>query len=1078
MNWIGTSLHAARTLLVMLLTLGFAHVAAASPGATRLAILYEGQNQEVQAIVDLVEGRSSRLEQTVVLDRTTLNRILAEQEISLRGLAERDHIIRAGSILGADLLVLITEHDKYVYGRILDLSTAALLGYLALDLASMEIERDAGRLMQAIEAGVSHWHAEGVEPLLISVSPFINRDVTREHDHLQVYLPELVRLHLSAAPSVRVLERKDLAKIEEERAWEGKDLQGYPAGALRVEGDLTMVREAGAVDAEVRVMAKDLSGAIWADFRVRGSPQDPSALAEEIAARILVLAAGKKPLQDQAVPRAEALDFLVKSRFFQVHGDFMAAADKAEIAHFLEPDNPVYEQEAFKTRWEVIRRLINWRADPREVEQRLYYWRRVLDDIERMLGDEMQHPEEWRAPDILRRVILWNRTDYRSPLSDQIHAGRASYLNALDVIAQRLQAEFMEATNDPCYDHILSSAESIVIDLSLRGAVLDDADEIRARADAVLARIVEVETHLALQCRPDSFDLVRRALPLFFDHLRESYDKNDPRYPYRSIVEAMSGPYLEELAQDDRPLIRDYATLAWASYLLRESKDYKKAGELSEQFLRGAAERSIFIDEWFFPIFREVFSLGRNHIACTLPEMIRRVLAADPDRYTPWLSTFAFSAFIRKVGLQAGSSYYEDWTDLVLLYLSHALEAEGPSRLDGALRRLTDRKRMPASESDEFAHFLAALHQWAELNEVAMPLEPEQPVVPARWRLLLPRRLQRPLVDQPSSVDVLAMTVQDGRRCVAILSESSGMIRMVNIDLRTGHVSVGRSVQGPGRGDRSELHAVENGWVFLVAGRGLYEVGRDERMQMVDTGGLFPVASVNTIAVLGKAWYLGMRGGIARWDREAGTLEILAADRLGEEGGPLGGATPAEVRLLLADTAGERLLALVSRRKGYALWSYLPDDGMWDRLMSFPERSLPYAEATGEILYLSSSVSWGYHLAYRLDQPEESMAFVSDRTAWGTEEWPGRMRRERDLYPVKRFWAVSDNLYVAGAGEWPFIPLVVRAFEWDAPKRVALPDPELGRIGRINGIQASENGFVISSTFGIWHVELDVDGGE
>lgn len=65
-----TSLRTALTLLLGLLMLCCAHVAAASPAAARLAILYQGQNERLQALVDLVEGRVSRLKQSVVLGRT------------------------------------------------------------------------------------------------------------------------------------------------------------------------------------------------------------------------------------------------------------------------------------------------------------------------------------------------------------------------------------------------------------------------------------------------------------------------------------------------------------------------------------------------------------------------------------------------------------------------------------------------------------------------------------------------------------------------------------------------------------------------------------------------------------------------------------------------------------------------------------------------------------------------------------------------------------------------------------------------------------------------------------------------
>ena len=96
-----------RTHVVVLLAL-LVSLRAMCADAVRLAILAgEGERAPKTGMVDLLMVELSQRPEVVVLEREAIGKILAEQKLSLSGLADRTQAVRTGLLLSADLLLAV-----------------------------------------------------------------------------------------------------------------------------------------------------------------------------------------------------------------------------------------------------------------------------------------------------------------------------------------------------------------------------------------------------------------------------------------------------------------------------------------------------------------------------------------------------------------------------------------------------------------------------------------------------------------------------------------------------------------------------------------------------------------------------------------------------------------------------------------------------------------------------------------------------------------------------------------------------------------------------------------------------------
>src|SRR4030067_2019417 len=100
-----------RNILLLILVLYFASYSSGQQEKTLNIALVADKSAglDQSPLISLLEVRLSHVEGIVVLERTQIDRILAEQQLSLAGLLERKAVVKAGRLLRADAFVLLSR---------------------------------------------------------------------------------------------------------------------------------------------------------------------------------------------------------------------------------------------------------------------------------------------------------------------------------------------------------------------------------------------------------------------------------------------------------------------------------------------------------------------------------------------------------------------------------------------------------------------------------------------------------------------------------------------------------------------------------------------------------------------------------------------------------------------------------------------------------------------------------------------------------------------------------------------------------------------------------------------------------
>src|SRR5690242_14126067 len=75
--------------------------------ATRVALVVGSRSEGVRTALDLATARVSAMPGIELLERAAIDRVLAEQKLTLAGLADAGQAITAGKLLSADVLAVV-----------------------------------------------------------------------------------------------------------------------------------------------------------------------------------------------------------------------------------------------------------------------------------------------------------------------------------------------------------------------------------------------------------------------------------------------------------------------------------------------------------------------------------------------------------------------------------------------------------------------------------------------------------------------------------------------------------------------------------------------------------------------------------------------------------------------------------------------------------------------------------------------------------------------------------------------------------------------------------------------------------
>ncbi|MDH3582936.1 MAG: CsgG/HfaB family protein [Phycisphaerae bacterium] len=324
----------ARTFHVVLVWSVLASLSSHAIAAPRVAIVASGKAAAGPAVAALVEVELSQTDKVEVLERSQVEKVLNEQNVSYSGLVRANAAVIAGRMLGVDAMAVIEAGDEGgVTGfRVFDIQSGARLVDEAVDGKQDAIAKQiAVGILVAARKQTAEANAR-----MVTVMKFTNPSLPKKYDPLCRGAERLFAQALGRSENIMILERARLDLVNRERALAG------PAGKQ-------LAISAFLIDVEIRRAAE---GDYQAHLRLT-SPSGKQlnkgiAPFTELEAIRIVDAAAPVVFRwlDASVPKGDAVNrateakrFYEEKRFLQLAGNYDDALAAAEAAYAIYPMN-------------------------------------------------------------------------------------------------------------------------------------------------------------------------------------------------------------------------------------------------------------------------------------------------------------------------------------------------------------------------------------------------------------------------------------------------------------------------------------------------------------------------------------------------------------------------------------------------------------------------------------------------------------------------------------------------------------------------------------------------------------------
>ncbi len=549
------SLLAATLALSVLVSLTFngpAFAAAEDGPPASLAIVET--DPELSPLSSLLEVQLSRQGLSLV-ERSELDRILQEQELSAAGLVDRAALLTVGRLVRADAFLLLSlevapkegdEPEGLLRVRLVETAHGVrLLDWFAAWRPD-EAEEAAAGICETALGAISKLKLPPGELIPIGIVDIHRVQLGEEHQWVCRALTTMLSSRLSKEPRVVVLEREDLKLLmEEKQLTEGEEGRFWGSGVL-IEG---YVQRAAEDRLDIKLELRRSSGPQLHSLTERVRPDRLSEAVEKIA-EATVREVADAPVLAAWEPEHEAEQFFRQGQLLKAHGRHQAALPLLETAHALVPGSLEYANELFSHVY--FQHLIG---------HRLYTDRELVDLASQLTHLVRQHTDEspqfW---DTIRRLSGY----LMSP-----HSVATDRVRDINRENRRILAELHEQTPGALaerYPQLLSKLEG---ELALRRA--STPEEGIANVKHAIQQFVMPPKQgeepgsddRACQTCKGLLDLFAPPIPLPpGGHLTDS--------DYTLQRELLR--YFQELTETEDPIVRFFACLAVAnmSYTLKD----------------------------------------------------------------------------------------------------------------------------------------------------------------------------------------------------------------------------------------------------------------------------------------------------------------------------------------------------------------------------------------------------------------------------------------------------------------------------------------------------------------------------
>jgi hypothetical protein len=327
----------------LFLALALLFLVAKCGAATRVALVGDNANGNIAKVLDLATVKLGAENSIELLDRTAVDRVIAEQKLSLAGAVDANSVVSVGRLLTADLFAVV---DSVTQTNATGNSGETMAGLTIFDaktgvrlwdatLSADGIEKLADSISAAVIMARGKQIAVGLPTIcLMSVR---NADLPRSLDSLCDSVGLLLERRLTASPGCVVLERERLDEVNKERSLPaGAQQQQLLASLVMMELECGRGTNGEGMCASARLT--DNTGKLLDEFSVTNK----NANADELAAKLYEKNAGALKLKpsDANEDRVKESDrFWQAAGFFLSHGDTERGLRDLEAAFALNPEN-------------------------------------------------------------------------------------------------------------------------------------------------------------------------------------------------------------------------------------------------------------------------------------------------------------------------------------------------------------------------------------------------------------------------------------------------------------------------------------------------------------------------------------------------------------------------------------------------------------------------------------------------------------------------------------------------------------------------------------------------------------------
>lgn len=230
-------------IVYIVIMLAIATIASANDTSVRLVVIAEDVSAESRALADLLTADLARAAGIEMVERSEIDRVLAEQKLTAVGLAETASRVQLGRLLKADGLVL-TQKDiarqTRILVRMVEAKNGFLAGYYQYPFTNVSMDKIARDAEADIHTSLPKLRADPTKMQRVAISRIGNATLRADYEWLESDLPVLLAMTFSAEPGVLLMERRQLGEALNEAHLAG-DKATLKTGNVLIDGEVALI---------------------------------------------------------------------------------------------------------------------------------------------------------------------------------------------------------------------------------------------------------------------------------------------------------------------------------------------------------------------------------------------------------------------------------------------------------------------------------------------------------------------------------------------------------------------------------------------------------------------------------------------------------------------------------------------------------------------------------------------------------------------------------------------------------------------------------------------------------------------